>query len=44
MLNTCNRVEFYGVAARADVASRITAAFCTRQKFDANEFAKIRLD
>ena len=44
VLNTCNRVEFYGVAASADVAARICAAFCARQRFDAVEFAKIRLD
>lgn len=44
MLSTCNRVEIYGVGARADVAARIIAAFCARQHFDAAEFAKIRLD
>lgn len=44
VLNTCNRVEFYGVASTADVAARITAAFCARQQFDPAEFARIRLD
>jgi glutamyl-tRNA reductase len=44
VLNTCNRVEIYGVAAAADAAARITAAFCARQQFDATEFARIRLD
>jgi glutamyl-tRNA reductase len=44
VLNTCNRVEFYGVASSADAASRITAAFCARQRFDVAEFEKIRLD
>ena len=44
VLNTCNRVEFYGVAASGDVAARITAAFCARQRFDVTEFEKIRLD
>lgn len=43
MLSTCNRVEFYGVAAEADTAARVQAAFCARQKFDAAEFEKIRL-
>ena len=43
VLNTCNRVEFYGVAASADAAARVTAAFCARQQFDPAEFAKIRL-
>lgn len=44
VLNTCNRVEFYGVAASPDAAARITAAFCARQQFDAVEFDKIRLE
>ena len=44
VLNTCNRVEFYGVATTSDVAARITAAFCARQQFDVAEFEKIRLD
>jgi glutamyl-tRNA reductase len=44
LLSTCNRVEFYGVAVSGDAAARITAAFCARQKFDAAEFEKIRLD
>jgi len=44
LLNTCNRVEFYGVAASADAAERVSAAFCARQHFDAAEFEKIRLD
>ena len=44
VLNTCNRVEFYGVAANSDAAARITAAFCARQQFDVAEFEKIRLD
>jgi len=43
VLSTCNRIEFYGVAANADAATRVTAAFCTRQQFDAAEFEKIRL-
>lgn len=43
VLNTCNRVEFYGVAA-SEAVKRITAAFCARQNFDPAEFEKIRLD
>src|SRR4051794_37922808 len=43
VLHTCNRVEFYGVAATADAAARISAAFCARQHFDPAEFDKIRL-
>lgn len=44
VLNTCNRVEFYGVAASADAAARMTAAFCARQNFEIAEFAKVRLE
>jgi glutamyl-tRNA reductase len=44
LLNTCNRVEFYGVAASPDVPSRISAVFCARQQFDLDEFSRIRLD
>lgn len=44
VLNTCNRVEFYGVAASSDVAARVSAAFCARQNFDPAEFEKVRVD
>lgn len=44
LLNTCNRVEFYGVAANSDAATRLSAAFCAKQQFDSTEFAKIALD
>jgi glutamyl-tRNA reductase len=44
MLNTCNRVEFYGVAADAGTAERVQAAFCARQHFDPAEFEKFRLN
>jgi len=43
VLNTCNRVEFYGVAAEAGAAARVQAAFCARQHFDPAEFEKFRL-
>lgn len=44
VLNTCNRVEFYGVAETGDAAARVSAAFCARQNFDPAEFEKIRLN
>ncbi|MBL9190166.1 MAG: glutamyl-tRNA reductase [Opitutaceae bacterium] len=44
VLSTCNRIEFYGVAERGDVVARLVAAFCARQRFDMEEFGKIRLD
>lgn len=43
MLSTCNRIEFYGVAAAAETTAHVTAAFCARQQFDAAEFEKFRL-
>lgn len=44
MLNTCNRVEFYGVASSSDAAAQVTSAFCRRQNFDRSEFENIRLN
>lgn len=43
VLNTCNRVEFYGVASSPDAVARIAALFCARQHFDTAEFDRIRL-
>lgn len=43
MLSTCNRVEFYGVAASSNAIARMQSLFCLRQQFDAAEFEKIRL-
>lgn len=43
LLSTCNRVEFYGVAAEAGAAGRVQAAFCARQRFAPAEFEKFRL-
>lgn len=43
VLSTCNRIEFYGVAANSEAAARISAAFCARQNFDPGEFEKIGL-
>ncbi len=44
VLSTCNRVEFYGVAANAEVAESVSRAFCDRQNFNPGEFEKIRLN
>lgn len=44
VLSTCNRIEFYGVAANAEAAERVSQAFCARQNFQLAEFEKIRLD
>ncbi len=44
VLSTCNRVEFYGVAADAGAVAEVQAAFCARQQFDVAEFEKFRLD
>jgi glutamyl-tRNA reductase len=44
VLNTCNRIEFYGVAADAEAAAKVEAAFCSRQHFDAADFVKFRMD
>ena len=43
LLNTCNRVEFYGVALNSDAATQVQSLFCARQQFDVTEFEKIRL-
>lgn len=43
VLNTCNRVEFYGVGAGAETVEAVERAFCTRQRFDLEEFRSFRL-
>jgi len=43
VLNTCNRVEFYGVGTDESAAALVQAAYCARQKFDPAEFERIRL-
>jgi glutamyl-tRNA reductase len=42
VLSTCNRIEFYGVAADAGAAASVQAAYCARQSFSAQEFERIR--
>ena len=42
VLNTCNRVEFYGVGAEGEAPASVQAAYCARQRFDAAEFERIR--
>jgi glutamyl-tRNA reductase len=44
ILNTCNRVEIYGVATTAIPRFRVTAAFCSRQGFALEEFERLRLE
>jgi glutamyl-tRNA reductase len=43
LLNTCNRIEFYGVAGDESAGARVQAAFCAHQHFEPAEFAQFRL-
>jgi glutamyl-tRNA reductase len=43
LLNTCNRVEFYGVSSDASAVEAVQAAYCARQKFGVAEFERIRI-
>ena len=43
VLNTCNRIEFYGVADSPETIARLEAAFCARQRFALHEFGAFRL-
>ncbi len=43
LLNTCNRVEFYGVATDTAAAARVQATFCALQQVDPAEFEQFRL-
>ena len=43
LLNTCNRIEFYGVAVDPSAAARVQELFCHQQQFDAAEFEQFRL-
>ena len=40
ILNTCNRVEIYGVAEDAGTADQVAGAFCARQHVDPLEFGR----
>ena len=40
VLNTCNRVEIYGVATEESVPDQVAAAFCARQHVDAGDFGR----
>ena len=44
VLNTCNRVEVYGVAAEAGAINRVEAALCALNQLDAAAFARARLE
>jgi glutamyl-tRNA reductase len=43
LLSTCNRVEFYGVAATPGTAADVQARFCARQRMTEPEFEQFRL-
>ncbi len=43
VLNTCNRVEFYGVAANESAVESVQAVYCARQKFEVGQFESIRI-
>ncbi|HTX64506.1 MAG TPA: glutamyl-tRNA reductase [Opitutaceae bacterium] len=43
VLNTCNRVEIYGVAADPAAVARLEASFCARHQMDPAAFARCRL-
>jgi glutamyl-tRNA reductase len=44
VLNTCNRVEFYGVAEGPAAIAALEVYFCARQSFDHEEFLKIKVE
>lgn len=43
ILNTCNRIEFYGVAATPEALTQLEAAYCARQCFSVEAFAAFRI-
>jgi len=43
VLNTCNRVEFYGVAETPAAVAAVQQAYCARQRFAVEEFEEFRL-
>jgi len=40
VLNTCNRVEIYGVAADEGAPGQVAAAFCARQRVQSSDFGR----
>ncbi len=44
VLNTCNRVEIYGLAAEPATVPALQSAFCALSQIDADAFARIRLE
>jgi glutamyl-tRNA reductase len=44
VLNTCNRVEIYGVATSPAICRGVLTAFCARQSFSVEEFERLRLE
>lgn len=44
VLNTCNRLEIYGVAEGHATIERVATLFCERQRLASHEFAPLRLD
>ncbi|HXQ81019.1 MAG TPA: glutamyl-tRNA reductase [Opitutaceae bacterium] len=40
VLNTCNRVEIYGVASEEGAPGQVAAAFCARQRVESSEFGR----
>jgi glutamyl-tRNA reductase len=40
ILNTCNRVEIYGLAEQEGIADQVAAAFCSRQHVNPAEFGR----
>jgi|UniRef100_UPI00404953E7 glutamyl-tRNA reductase len=43
VLSTCNRTEFYGVAANPEISAGIQRIFCDRQGFPETEFEAYRM-
>jgi glutamyl-tRNA reductase len=43
VLNTCNRMEIYGVGDDPALPARVAAAYCARQGFALAEFERLRL-
>ncbi len=42
ILNTCNRVEFYGISQNPVVQNKLETTFCSLQNFDPRNFTKYR--